>query len=232
MIRSKLGRTLLGAVLTVAFTTVALAPASAASTPVITWQGSIADGASYVFGQVPAGPTCTATEDLVPVSCVVTGYSTAVGSHTLTATAIASDLVTTAVEYRSYTVTAWKLKGFYKPVRMNTINKVKAGSTVPLKFKIYQGTTKKKSTNAVASLTAQRYDCTTLAPIGAAVPIASTHKGYRLKYRNGAYHQNWKTPKLPKSAKAKGKPTSVGACYTVTLTAKDASTLTANFRLK
>ena len=232
MIRAKLGRTLLGAALALALSTVGLAPASAASAPVITWQGAITDGASYVYGQVPAAPTCIATEDLVPVPCAVTGYDKAVGEHLLTATAVASDGVTTTIETRTYTVTAWKLTGFFKPVKMNKVNKVKAGSTVPLKFKVYRGSKKASSTGVVVSLTAQRYDCTTLATMGAPVPVAKSHKGYRLKYRNGAFHQNWKTPKLPKPVKVKGKKTVVPACYVVTLTTQDGSSLTANFRLK
>ena len=41
-----------------------------------------------MFGAVPAAPTCTGTDQLSgPAGCPVTGYSTAVGTHTLTATA-------------------------------------------------------------------------------------------------------------------------------------------------
>ena len=232
MIRPSFGRTLLGAALTLALSALTLLPARAASAPVITWQSSITDGASYVFGKIPAAPTCTATEDLAPVPCEVTGYATTVGAHVLTATAVASDGVTTTIETRAYTVTAWKLKGFYKPVKMTTINKVKAGSTVPLKFKVYQGATKRKSTSVVSTLTAQKVECTTLAPIGAATPVAKDKGGFRLKYKNGAYHQNWKTPKLPKPVKVKGKKVVVPTCYQVVLTTDDGSTLTANFQLK
>jgi hypothetical protein len=232
MIRATLGRTLLGAALALALSTVGLAPASAASAPVITWQGAIVDGASYLYGQVPAEPTCTATEDLAPVPCTVTGYETGVGVHVLTATAIASDAVTTTVETRTYTVTGWTLTGFYKPVKMNTVNRVKAGSTVPLKFKVFKGSAKATSASVVASFTAQRFDCATLVPVGAPAPVATT-KGFRLKYRDGAFHQNWKTPKLPKPAKVKGKKIAPApTCYAVTLLTQDGSSLTANFRLK
>ncbi len=232
MTRPPWARTLLGAALALALSVLTLTPARAASAPVITWQGSITDGASYVFGEVPAAPTCVATEDLVPVLCVVTGYDTAVGPHLLTATATTSDGTITTVETRAYTVTAWTLKGFYKPVKMNTVNKVKAGSTVPLKFKVYQGATKRKSTSVVSTLTAQKVECTTLAPLGSAVPVASAKKGFRLKYSSGAYHQNWKTPKLPKPVKVKGKKVVLPTCYQVVLTTDDGSSLTANFRLR
>ena len=51
MTRLKSVRTLVGAALAVLLSTFSLAPASAASAPVITWQGLIADGASFVYGQ-------------------------------------------------------------------------------------------------------------------------------------------------------------------------------------
>lgn len=232
MIRPTWGRTLLGAALTLALSALTLLPARAATAPVITWQGAITDGASYVFGKVPAAPTCSAVEDLTPVPCQVTGYATTVGTHVLTATAASTDGSLTTIATRSYTVTPWVLKGFYKPVKMTTINKVKAGSTVPLKFKVYQGATKRKSTSVVSTLTSQKVECTTLEPLGAAVPIARDKKGFRLKYSSGAYHQNWKTPKLPKPVKVKGKKVVVPTCYQVVLTTDDGSTLTANFRLK
>ena len=232
MIRDGLGRTLAGAALALALSAIGLAPASAASAPVITWQGTIADGASYVYGAVPAVPTCSATEDLVPVPCTVTGYDVGVGVHVLTATATASDGVTATVATRTYTVSGWTLKGFYKPVRMNAVNKVKAGSTVPLKFTVYTGTRKATSTGVVAGLTAQRYDCTTLALLGAPEPIAKT-KAQRLTYRSGAFRQNWKAPKLPKPVKVRGKKTAPApVCYQVALTTQDGSSLTASFRLR
>jgi hypothetical protein len=228
MNRSSLGRTLIGAALTVLLSTVALTPASAASAPVVSWQTTIIEGGSYLYGQVPSA-ACTATVDLAPVPCVVDGYADTVGVHTLTALVDGMPATPTI----SYTVTAWTLKGFGKPVRMTSVNKVKAGSTVPFKFKVYEGATKVKSAGVVASFTAQRYDCSTLAAIGTASPVTSTKKGFTLKYRDGAFHQNWKTPKLAKAAKVKGKkPAAASVCYAVTLTTKDASTLTASFLLK
>lgn len=233
MTRSNVSRALVAAMFTAIISTFTLAPASATPAPVIEWEGLITDGASYTYGQVPAAPTCVATEGLVPATCTVTGYDTSVGIHVLTATAVASDGVTATMATRTYTITAWTLKGFYKPVKMNAVNKVKAGSTVPLKFRVYKGAAKATGASVVASLTARQYDCTTLAPIGAPVPVAASHKGLRLKYRDGAFHQNWRTPKLPKAPKAKGKkPASLTACYQITLTTQDASTLTARFLLR
>jgi len=236
MTRTQLTRTLMGIGLTLILSSVGLVPAQAASAPVITWDSAITDGSSYVFGAVPAAPTCTATEDLAPVTCAVEGYSTLVGTHVLTATAVGSDAVTPTVETRSYTVTAWTFKGFDKPVKAKVVNKVKAGSTVPLKFRVYVGATKAKSISVVSSITAQQYVCGTDTLIGSAVSVTKAQKGLRLRYYDGRFHQNWKTPKLPKKvavAKVKGKkPVLASVCYVVVVATQDASTLSAQFRLK
>lgn len=234
MTRSILSRTIAGAALTLLVGGLALAPAHATGALTITWQGEIADGQTFVFGEVPDAPTCTAVDTLaVEAPCTVAGYATTVGTHTLTATAIGDDL-TTATQSLSYTVAAWELKGFFAPVKKTpgAWNKAKAGSTVPLKFKVYQGGTKAKSTSVVASFTAQQVGCTDLAPIGAPLPVASAGKGFRLKYTNGRFRQNWKTPKVAKVKTVKGKPVSLPACYVVTMTTQDGSALSARFILK
>ena len=176
--------------------------------PVITWVGGPLDGSPTSFGSVPAAPTCTAN-DLVDgtVTCIVTGYSTAVGHHTLTATA--TDAAgNTATETRTYTVLAWTLKGFYQPVDMNGVwNTVKGGSTVPLKFEVFAGATE---------LTAHQRREVLHRP-GRRVPRRSaaaddielvTTGGTILRYdtTGGQFIQNWQTPK------------SAGACYRVTMT--------------
>lgn len=232
MIASRFGRTLVGLVLTAALGAMGAMPASAGTAPVITWIGAIPDGATFVFGQVPAAPSCTAADDLGSVPCVVTGYDTTVGVHVLTATATATDL-TQAVETRTYTVQAWTLKGFFRPVKMGpgVWNKAKAGSAVPFRFKVYEGTVKARSVKVVTGFVAQQVSCTDLSVIGAPVPVAGRQKGFQLKYHEGAFHQNWKTPKIAKTGKGK-KPAPVAACYQVTMTTADASTLSALFWLK
>lgn len=237
MKRTQLTRTLMGIGLTLILSSVGLVPAQAASAPVITWDSAIADGSSYVFGAVPAAPTCTATEDLAPVTCAVEGYSTLVGTHVLTATAVASDTVTTTVETRSYTVTGWTFRGFAKPVKANVVNKVKAGSTVPLKFRVFVGGNEARSIGVVSSITAQKYVCGADTLIGSAVSVTkATQKSLRLRYYDRGFHQNWKTPKLPKKVamtKVKGKkPAPAPVCYMVVVTTQDASTLSAKFQLR
>jgi len=184
--------------------------------PAITWVGSIDDGDSFGFGSVPPEPTCTAVDAVDgSVPCEVTGYSTAVGPHTLTAKA--SDAAgNTATETRSYTVTGYSLFGFYAPVQMGgVLNPIKAGSTAPLKYEVFLGSTELMSTSVVASTTSTPISCTTLEPTGA--PSTSGFRGVR--YLNGLFTDSWKSPKQK------------GSCYRVTMTTVDGSSLVANFRL-
>ena len=150
----------------------------------------------------------------------MTGYSTAVGPHTLVATATDNAGRTTTAQ-RSYTVLGWTAKGFYAPVDMGgVLNTVKAGSTVPLKFELFAGPTELTATSAVSSFAAVKVGCVT----GAEDPVEtlSTTGGTSLRYdtTGGQYIQNWQTPK------------SAGSCYRVTMTAQDGSTLMAGFKLK
>ena len=72
----------------------------------IKFEGGPAEGAQYPSGSVPSQPTCTATDATSGVaSCEVTGYSTEVGTHTLTATAT-DQAGRKATATRTYTVQA------------------------------------------------------------------------------------------------------------------------------
>lgn len=54
----------------------------------------------------------------------------------------------------TYSVLAWTLKGYYQPVDMNgVVNTVKNGSTVPLKFEVFAGSTELTATSIVSTLT-------------------------------------------------------------------------------
>jgi hypothetical protein len=188
--------------------------------PVITWHDGPADGATYVFGSVPAAGTCTAV-DLVAgaVPCHVTGYGTTVGAHTLTATA--TDGANPAIASRAYAVAKWTFNGFTQPVDMNGIlNTVKGGSTVPLKFEVFAGTTELTGTSAIARFTQRQVTCGTTTGSDD-IEITSTG-GTSLRYDStgGQFIQNWQTPKQP------------GVCYIVTVTTQDGSTLSASFKLK
>jgi hypothetical protein len=150
-------------------------------------------------------------------SCSVTGYGATVGSHTMTATAL-DRAGNDATATRSYSVLAWTMKGFYSPVDMNGIwNTVKGGSTVPLKWEMFAGSTELTDTSLV-SLDAKQIGCTGGSGEDA-VELTATG-GTILRYEGGQFIYNWQTPKKP------------GTCYRVTMAAADGSTLVALFKLK
>ena len=188
------------------------------SDPIATFDGTIQP--SY-FGSVPQAPTCTASDAVSgPAGCVVTGYSTTVGTHTLTATA--TDLAgRTATATQQYIVLPWTTKGFYQPVNMDGVfNTVKSGSTVPVKFELFAGETELTNTDFVA-LSAKKITCSTSALLDEVEVLASGNTSLRYDSTGGQYVYNWKTP-----------TTGAGTCYTLTMTADDGSTLSANFKLK
>ena len=128
----------------------------------VAFVGGPAAGSSHDFGNVPAAPTCTAEDTVSGLKdCVVSGYSPAVGNHTLTATAT-DNAGRQKMLTRSYSVLAASAKGFYSPVDMgNLTNTVKSGSTVPLKFELFGGATntEQKALSAVSSVSAKQITC-------------------------------------------------------------------------
>jgi hypothetical protein len=118
----------------------------------------------------------------------------------------------------SYTVLAWTTNGFFQPVDMGGVwNTVKGGSTVPLKFKVFAGSTELTSTSIVNQpLTATQ----TLCSGGPTDDIELTATGATSLRYDGQFIYNWQTPKKP------------GYCYVVTVTLADGSTISANFKLK
>ena len=190
--------------------------------PTITWASLINDGDSFYFGSVPTAPTCTASDSLSGLdgSCVASGYATTVGVHTLAATA-KDNAGNQAIETRSYTILAWTLKGFYQPVDMNGVyNIVKNGSTVPLKFEIFAGSTELIDIVYVKSLTYAQTSCDANATTDEIETTATGGTSLRYDTTAGQFVYNWKTPGT------------AGKCYRVTMTTIDGSTLVAYFKLK
>jgi hypothetical protein len=127
----------------------------------------------------------------------------------------------TAIASHTYTVLPWTAKGFYSPVDMGGIwNTVKGGSTVPLKFELL-ASAELTSTAAIKSFTQKTVACPNSTAMVDEIELVTTG-GTSLRYdtTGGQFIQNWQTPKKP------------GACYTVTMTAQDGSTISANFSLK
>jgi hypothetical protein len=189
----------------------------------IAFVGGPAAGSQHYFGSVPPAPTCSASDATSGLaSCVVTGYSSAVGSHTLTATAT-DNAGNQSTAQRSYTVLAWTLSGYYQPVDMGSTmwNTVKGGSTVPLKFEVFAGPTELTSTSVVKGFTAKPITCPNGSATTDEIEFVTTG-GTNLRYDTtaGQFIQNWQTPKKP------------GSCYSVTMETNDGSKISANFLLK
>ena len=190
----------------------------------VAFVGGPAAGSSHYFGSVPNAPTCTADDAVsgIPANgCVVTGYSTAVGNHTMTATAT-DNAGRTATATRQYTVDPWTFKGFYQPIDMGTtLNTVKGGSTVPFKFELFAGSTELTDTAKVDQpLRALKVACDTGATLDDIELTATGGTSLRYDTTGGQYIYNWQTPKA------------AGSCYDVTITAQDGTPKTAHFKLK
>jgi hypothetical protein len=199
--------------------------------PLVALVDGPANGQSYDFGSVPNTPTCDASDalsGLTAAGCVLSGYGTTVGEHTVTASAT-DNAGNNAEASRTYTVAAAKASGFYQPVDMNdTLNTVKSGSTVPVKFELFGGATntEQKTLGAVDSITARKVSCAVFAgdPLDAIEYLAPTSEntGLRFDTTGDQFIYNWKTP-----AKA------ANTCYSLTMTAADDTTkLVAYFQLK
>jgi Glucodextranase, domain B len=193
--------------------------------PSVSLVGGPAQGGSYYFGSVPAAPTCTASDALSGVdgSCSVSGYSTALGSHTVSASA--NDKAGNSnSDSHTYNVNPWTLRGFYAPVDMGSsvVNTVKGGSTVPLKFEIFAGSNELTDTADVTSLAAKLVPCTNFGgdALDEIEVLATGGTSLRYDTTAGQFIYNWKTP------------TGAGKCYVVTMTTDDGSSLSAQFKTK
>ena len=193
--------------------------------PSVAWVNPIADGAEFGYGQVPAAPTCTAGDELSgPAGCTVTGYAATAGPHTLVATATDRAGNTTSSDPIGYTVIPWTLTGFATPVDADpgVWNVVKGGSTVPLKFEVFDRAVELSTPAAIGAT----FSVTPVACPGASAdlePVAFTTTGetsLRYDTSSGQFVQNWRTPKR------------AGTCQKVTMTTADGSALHAKFQLK
>ena len=191
--------------------------------PLVSLVGGPAGGGSYYFGFVPSAPTCNASDVLsgLAAPCSVSGYSDAVGPHTVKAEA-KDKADNTASESHAYTVLGWDFRGFYQPVDMNNVvNTVKGGSTVPFKFELFAGSNELTETSRVVTpLKATKVNCDTGLTEDTIELLATGGTSLRYDTTGGQYIYNWQTPKQP------------GACYDVTITAQDGSSKTAHFKLK
>jgi hypothetical protein len=109
--------------------------------------------------------------------------------------------------------------GFYQPVDTGrTVNLVKAGSTLPLKFEVFAGSTELSALDIFKPLSAKTVACSANETVAEIETLTSGSTA--LKYENGQYIWNWKTP------------SKAGTCYQVAVITVDGAELTAQFKLR
>jgi len=179
--------------------------------------GGLVDGAMYDYWFVPPGPDgCTAVDSGSGLaSCVVVGYSDAVGSHTVVATAtdVAGNVATASL---SYTVAPWTLVGF-DGLDMTGLNVVRRGTPVQLRFEVFAGVVELTTLDAVVGLVQNPVACGDGTSLGA--PAAADSRS-PLRYGGGQYAWSWLAPRDP------------GSCWQVAVETADGSTLTATVQLR
>ncbi len=110
------------------------------------------------------------------------------------------------------------MTGFYSPVDMNNVvNIVKGGSTVPLKFNVYNCNNMEiTSTSYIVgqSATVAQYNCS------ASPPDEANTGATALRYDGSQFIQNWKVPNTK------------GLCYVVRVTTIDGSYIQALFKTR
>jgi arabinoxylan arabinofuranohydrolase len=109
--------------------------------------------------------------------------------------------------------------GFYQPVDMNAVNTAKAGSTIPVTFEVFAGTTELTALTEISSITYASIPADGSAPTDEIETVATGGTSLTYDTTAGVYHYNWKTPTTPGN-------------YRLTVTTRDGSTLTADFRLR
>jgi len=149
----------------------------------------------------------------------------------------------TATETRSYTVKAWTPSGFYSPVGLvnsyyqapggplppaptsaneETLNTVKGGSTVPLKFNIFAGSVEKTSTSDVKGFSATKLStCASGADVDEIDFVTTGATSLRYDTTAKQFIQNWQTPKVNSDT-----------CYRTTVTFQDDTSIHAFFKLR
>jgi hypothetical protein len=191
--------------------------------PEVRLEGGPVDGATYAVGSVPPAPACVAEDGLSGIDgdCALEGYAATAGTHTLMATV--RDRAGHVASIRtSYTVTAWTMTGFAAPVITGqALNVVKGGSTIPLKFEVWDGETELTSTDAIAGLTVQPVACWGLPSVVEVLGEPATEDS-RLRYDDeaGQFVQTWRSPRTS------------GECYAVTVATRGGSSSTALFRTR
>ena len=176
---------------------------------------------SVYFGDAVAVPTCTSSDSGSGLfSCAVTGGGSTVGAHAWTATATDNAGHTSTATLAYEVVVPWSTKGFTAPVDMGGVfNTVKGGSTVPVKFELFDGTKELIDTGLV-KLSASKVPCSSAGQVDDIEVLASGSTVLRYDTAAGQFQYNWKLP------------TGAGTCYELKMSPEGGRDVTALFKLK
>ena len=119
----------------------------------------------------------------------------------------------------SFDVAAYVLGGFYSPVDLTKVNTAKAGSAIPVKFEIRRDGAELTALSEVTSVSFAAIPDDGSTPTDEIESLATGGTGLTYDTTAGVYQYNWKTPPTPGS-------------YRFTVTTRDGSTLSADFRLR
>jgi hypothetical protein len=187
----------------------------------ISFLGSdLANGESYYFGTVPAGPTgCTATDSVSGLEgCEVDGYSMLVGAQSIAGT-VRDDAGNAATTILEYTVLPWTLRGFANPISTTGVNALKSGTSTNLKLEVFAGETELTSLESIVGVLQTQVSCGAALFVGETT-IVSSSKNNPLSYQGGQLVAKWDAPSQP------------GTCWIVSVVTADGSSLSATFKLK
>jgi hypothetical protein len=205
-----------------------------------------ADAKSKVFGNPDPAFTYQLTDGSLVGSDAFSGALTRVTGELVGPYAILQGTLTAGPNYdltfvgANLTIGAWDAngKGFYQPVGVpnsvfvsapgtmpsatsSTIwNTAKGGSTVPLKFQVFAGTVEKTSTSDISYFTATKLSNCSAGSSEEAIEFVTSGQTV-LRYSDGQFIQNWKTPTSNKEE-----------CYRASVKFLDGSSLSAFFKLK
>lgn len=158
------------------------------------------EGVSYLLGTVPPA-ACTSTDTggaglgAAAVLTVTGGDANGVGSITATCTGAVDKVGNVAADVSvHYRVVAYAFVGFAPPLSDGRV--IKAGSTVPVKFQVFDWNGGvMSSTSVIAGIEVARYAACGVATLGDWQPATPTG-GTELRFDDGHFIFNWKTTGL------------------------------------
>jgi len=154
----------------------------------------------------------------VPVTCTpASGSTLAIGTTEVKCSA--TDRAGNTAEGSFKVSVRRTIRGPYQPVDLNRVlNTVKGGSTVPIKFEVFAGTTEATATDIIAPISVKQYNCDPGATPDAIEVTATGNTSLRYDTTAGQYIYNWQTPKTK------------GICYQVGVATTDGATAIAQFK--